>query len=194
MNTAVARKPPFYCNEKEPHDKMEVILIMFIVFGICNVSVLFVASFLGIHSLLPMSTLDAKTNLPVAYEGNIMLLIILLGVGFTFGNVAMYCIGKWKGSKFGLVDSYTYDLGQRMFFEVTIWACAKAAIVVQVPLMLLAFSKFSISYYNLELLFAIMYIILCHVFMAKPLNLWYAHNGVAPLVSLASLSLSLSTN
>ena len=146
---------PFYMNPKERNFMQEVLNVNWYILGTSMFVVIFVGMVLGIHSSLSMSKIGSD-GAPVSLEGNVTLILPIMLVGFIFGSVTFFNIGKKKDMQTGAI-TWSYEIGRRYTRSVLLPVQITTAILVFSPVMVLAFlSDINVvTFYNLELPFLI---------------------------------------
>ena len=126
-----------------------------------------------------MSTPDPVTMLSVGNEFNITLVILMMFVGWTFGQQYTKTVIKFSFTTYGNIPSFTYKLGQSLYIEVILISWFKAGILVLFPLLTLSFfGSVHVTFYNPEVPIAIVFVFVGVVLSAKPTNSWLTKNGV----------------
>jgi len=165
-----SNRTPFYTNPKERNFLQEVLNVNWYILGLSMFVVIYVGIVLGVHSSFSMSTIGTG-GYPVSMEGNVCLTLPIMLAGFIFGDNPFWGMGKKKGLTVGNLP-WSYEIGRKFYFTVMLPAALMAAILVNGPVMVVAYLPDInvVTFYNLELPAMIVHIIVFNVIMAKPIN------------------------
>jgi len=163
-------RTPFYTNPKERNFLQEVLSANQSILGLSMFVVIFVGIVLGVHSSFSMSRIGSDGT-PVSEEGNVCLILPIMLFGHIFGHEIFKYTGRKKGTQCGTIN-WSYEIGGKFLFTVTLPTEAKATILVMGPFMVLAYFPdiTVVTFHNMELPAIIFWVIVATAFQTKPIN------------------------